>query len=315
MKSFVTGITGFAGSYLSEHLLSLGHEVAGIDINDANIRNLAYPAKMKIFIGNVLDERYLEKIILDYKPDWVFHLAGIASVHQSWLNKKQTYETNIMGAVNLLEACASLSTKPHILLVGSAEEYGKINTSDPINEECALNGFTPYAISKITQEYLGLHYYYTSQLPIIRTRSFNHTGPKQSTAFVCSSFCHQVAEIELTDKEPILNVGNLSSYRDFTDVRDIIKAYITLMEKGAISQVYNVCRMKAYNIKELLDLILSYSTKSIKIEIDESRYRAIEIPFLLGDNSKIKKLGWEPTYPIEHTLLDTLNYWRAILKS
>lgn len=315
MKSFVTGITGFVGSYLSEYLLSLGHEVAGIDINDANIKNLAYPEKMGIFIGNILDELFLKKIFSDYKPDWVFHLAGIASVQQSWLNKKQTYETNIMGAVNLLEACNALDEKPRILLVGSAEEYGKVNTSNPINEECALNGFTPYAISKITQEYLGLHYYYTSQLPVIRTCSFNHTGPKQSTAFVCSSFCNQVAEIELTEKEPILKVGNLSSYRDFTDVRDIVKAYVALMEKGAISQVYNVCRMKAYNIKELLNLILRCSTKSIKIEIDESRYRAIEIPFLLGDNSKIKKLGWEPIYPIEHTLLDTLNYWRANLKS
>ena len=314
MKSFITGITGFVGSYLGDYLVSLGHEVAGIDINEKNSKNLTESEKIHLYIGSTLDDTFIKKILSDYKPDWIFHLAGIASVHQSWINKKQTYETNIMGAFNLLEACTALPEPPRILLVGSAEEYGKVNTSNPINEECALNGFTPYAISKITQEYLGLHYYHSMQLPVIRTRSFNHTGPRQSTTFVCSSFCHQVAEIELTNKEPILHVGNLSSYRDFTDVRDVIKAYVTLMEKGTIPDVYNVCRMKAYNIKELLEIILSYSTKIIKIDIDESRYRAIEIPFLLGDNSRIKKLGWEPKYTIEQTLLDTLNYWRNALK-
>lgn len=316
MKSFITGISGFVGSYLSEYLLSLGHEIIGIYQNEENLNNLNKEIKeaARLIKGDILDEKFLTECLSEIKPDWIFHLAAVSNVYHSWKEKKATYEINIIGSFNLLEACSKLKIKPKILLIGSSEEYGKVETNEPIKENFPLRGFTPYAISKITQEYLGMQYYYTEQLPILRTRSFNHTGPRQKPTFVCSSFCYQIADIEINDKKPILKVGNLASYRDFTDVRDVVRAYVIIMEKGTIGDVYNVCSMNSYSIKEILDKIIKYSNKEISIEIDKEKYRPIEIPFLLGDNTKLKKLGWEPSYRIEQTLLDTLNYWRSILK-
>lgn len=312
MKSFITGITGFVGSYLSEYLLSLNHEVGGIYLHSEELENLTEEAKanLKLYQGNILDEDFLNDCLREFNPDWVFHLAAVSNVHHSWKEKKATYEINILGVFNLLEACSYLERKPKILLVGSAEEYGKSDSNEAIKESFPLKGFTPYAISKIAQEYLGMQYYYSKGLPILRTRSFNHAGPRQKPSFVCSSFCYQIAQIEVFNKEPIIKVGNLGSSRDFSDVRDVIKAYALIMEKGEIGDVYNVCSMKAYSIKEILDKAISLSDRRIEIEVDKERYRPIEIPYLLGDNTKLKKLGWQPSYSIEQTLLDTLNYWK-----
>ncbi len=314
MKTLITGISGFVGYHLTKELISSGHKVYGIDMIELpDIYDCLY--KDIIFTkSDILDENKIRQIILEYKPDWIFHLAAISSVLKSWKDKKNTLSTNILGTYNILESCTLLKNKPHILLIGSAEEYGKIKLKKPINENTPLNGFTPYAISKITQEYLGNHYIITYHLPIYRTRSFNHTGPGQNESFVCSSFCKQVAEIELLNKEPIIYVGNLSSIRDFSDVRDVVKAYILIIEKGKPSEIYNVCSMKSYSIKEILNIILSFSTKKIKVVVDKNRYRKVEIPFLKGSNIKLKKLKWKPQYTLEQTLLDTLNYWREKYK-
>ncbi|OGF62735.1 MAG: hypothetical protein A2Y62_06265 [Candidatus Fischerbacteria bacterium RBG_13_37_8] len=312
MKAFITGITGFVGSHLSERLLASGFEVAGIDTNESGLQYLPSKKNISFYCGDITDEDFIQRTLLDYQPDWIFHLAGISSVSKSWQNLKTTYQINILGAFNLLESCLLLKNKPRVLLVGSAEEYGKINTKRAIKESFSLKGFSPYAISKITQEYLGIHYYKIHKLPIVRTRSFNHTGPRQSDAFVCSSFCKQVAEIECLGKEAVIKVGNLESCRDFSDVRDVVDAYILLMKKGRASSAYNVCSMKAYSIKDILTMIIGYSSKSITIETDESRFRKMEIPYLMGDNTKLKKLGWLQSYSIEQTLLDSLQYWRTI---
>lgn len=307
MKILISGIAGFVGYYLINELLALKHTIFGIDTLQPPYEILQ---KISFTKCNITDDKLIKELITEFKPDYIFHLAAISSVSKSWENKKSTYLINILGTYNILESCLYLSYKPKILLIGSAEEYGKVKLKKPITEEIPLNGFTPYAISKITQEYLGTHYFITYGLPIFKTRSFNHTGPGQNELFVCSSFCKQVAEIELLNKEPIIYVGNLLAYRDFSDVRDVVKAYITIIEKGIPNKVYNVCSMTTYSIREILNIILSFSNKRIKIVKDKSRFRKVEIPFLMGSNIKLRRLGWKPIYSINQTLLDTLNYWR-----
>jgi len=315
MKILITGVSGFVGYYLSKELVSQGCSVCGIDSREPFFQDLIAEKKILFEKCDITDDNAIKQIIIDYRPDWIFHLAAVSSVSKSWQDKKSTYLVNIFGAYNILESCLSLEKSPKVLLVGSAEEYGKVKTKKAITEEMPLNGFTPYAISKITQEYLGIHYVITHGLRVYRTRSFNHTGPGQSEAFVCSSFCKQVAEIELLNKEPVIYVGNLSSYRDFLDVRDVVNAYIIIMKKGSYLKPYNVCSMKSYSIKQILNIILSYSNKKIKIVKNTSRFRKIEIPYLKGSNLRLVKLGWKPKYDIRQTLLDTLNYWRNFYKN
>lgn len=307
MKTLISGIAGFVGYYLAKELLSTKHTILGIDTIQPQSEILQ---KISFSKCDITNDKLIKELITDFKPDYIFHLAAISSVLKSWENKKSTYLINILGTYNILESCLYLNYKPKILLIGSAEEYGRVKLKKPITEKMPLNGFTPYAISKITQEYLGTHYFITYGLPVFKTRSFNHTGPGQNESFVCSSFCKQIAEIELLNKEPIIYVGNLSAYRDFSDVRDVVKAYKIIIEKGVPNNVYNVCSMKTYSIREILNIILSYSNRKIKILKDKSRFRKVEIPFLMGSNIKLGRLGWKPIYSINQTLLDTLNYWR-----
>ena len=250
------------------------------------------------------------------RPDLVFHLAALTSPKDSFDDPSVTMINNIKAQVNILDAVRKLGFKDtRILVVSSGEIYGLVDKEDlPIDEETVLRPTSPYSVSKITQDFLGLQYYLSHKLKIIRVRPFNHIGPRQSSVFVVSAFAKKIAEIEKNKLEPVLSVGNLESARDFTDVRDMVEAYVLAVEKGKKGEVYNLGSGKSYKISEILEKLLSLSSVKIKIEIDENLLRPVDIPNLVCDVTKFTKLtNWRPKISIDTTLKDTLDYWRNII--
>jgi GDP-4-dehydro-6-deoxy-D-mannose reductase len=218
-----------------------------------------------------------------------------------------------VGAFNLLEAVRKLRTPPRVLLVGSSEEYGLAQPADiPLREEAPLRPNSPYAVSKLSQSYLGLQYALVHRVPVIRTRTFHHTGPGRGEAFAESSFAKQLVEIETDRRSPVLHVGNLDAIRDFTDVRDTVRAYWMLIDRGESGEVYNVCSGRALRIRELLDVLIQVSGVKVEVRVDPERLRPSDIPVLVGDPGKIRKVtGWEPRLPLDRTLKDLLHDWRS----
>ncbi len=317
-KVFITGITGFAGSFLAEYLLSLGNfAIRGTYLTDeslkliAGIKDRIEPVKL-----NLLDDRKVNVLINKYKPDIVFHLAALTSPADSFQNPAATITNNVTAQINLLEAIRKnklLDTK--ILVVSSADVYGIVDKKDlPIDEETSFRPTNTYSVSKIAQDFLGFQYFLSYGLKIVRVRPFNHIGPRQSPKFVVASFAKQIAEIEAGKIEPTIFVGNLSAKRDFTDVRDMVKAYLLAVEKGEIGDVYNIGSGSSYRISEILDKLLSLSKKQIRIQIDKSRFRPSDEQELICNRKKFTdKTGWEPEISLETTLKDTLDYWRKII--
>jgi len=316
-KALITGISGFAGSFLAEHLVSKDvAEVSGIYNNEASISNLEnIRNKIDLVKLDLLDERETEETIGNIKPDFIFHLAALTSPKDSFDAPFETLQNNIRAQLNILETVRKLDLDAKVLVVSSAEVYGLVEEEDlPIDEKTGLMPTSPYAVSKITQDFLGLQYYLSYNLKIIRVRPFNHIGPRQIDKFVIGAFAKKIAEIEKGKREPILPVGNLESKRDFTDVRDMVRAYVLALEKGKEGEVYNLGSGKSYAISELLKKLLSMSSAKIDIEVDNSLLRPSDNPELLCDPSKFVKLtGWNPGIPIKKTLEDTLDYWRNII--
>lgn len=317
-KVFITGITGFAGSFLAEHLLSLGNFVIkGTYLTDESLSLIAdIKEKIELVKLNLLDDRKVDLLIDKYKPDIVFHLAALTSPSDSFKNPAATITNNVSVQINLLEAIQKnklLNTK--ILIVSSADVYGIVEKKDlPIDEETSFRPTNTYSVSKIAQDFLGLQYFLSYGLKIIRVRPFNHIGPKQSPNFVVSSFAKQIAEIEKGKIEPIIFVGNLSAKRDFTDVRDMVKAYVLAIEKCTVGEVYNIGSGVSYKISGILDKFLSLSKKHIRIQVDKSRFRPSDEQELTCNREKFTRVtGWKPTIPLETTLKDTLDYWRKII--
>ena len=304
MKVLITGITGFVGPYLANHLLENGHQVFGFGKEQKEIK------KVNIYQINVLDKDEIFSIINEIKPDYIFHLAGFSSVKNSFEQPDLCKKINVIGTRNILDAVIKAKLNPRIVVVSSADIYG-IPKIVPISETAELNPVSPYAESRKEQEKLCLNYCNQYKLSIIITRSFPHIGPGQSPIFVCSDFAKQIVEIEDGLKKPIVFVGNLSAKRDFIDVRDIVKAYLLAIEKCDSGQIYNLCSGKNHSINEILEKLLSFSKVKINIEHDSNRMRPSDIPILQGDYSKFKlKTGWEPKIPLEETLRDILEYWR-----
>lgn len=310
MRALITGM-GFVGQHLARYLTEVQKlDVVGVSLYkhpEENFFNNFYFEKC-----DVCAQSALSSVIERWCPDYIFHLAAQSSVAASWYDTRHTIEVNLFGQLNLFEAVKKANISPLILIPCSSDEYGKVDLGDlPIKEEGLLKPNSPYALSKVFQDYLAYQYFESYGMKIIRTRAFNHTGPGQSHLFVASGFAKQIAEIEKNLREPFLYVGNLDSRRDFTDVRDVVEAYWLVLKKGKIGEVYNICSNKAYSVSEVLDILLSFSKVDIKIEKDPVKIRPSDIPILLGDNSKVyKTTGWRPKIPFEKTLEDVLNYWR-----
>lgn len=312
-KALITGISGFAGSYLTEFLLSKGYQVSGTFYDKSTFTNIAILLnKIKIFQCDIVNYESFKKIIAEVNPDEIYHLAAITFIPTSVSNPKTTFDTNLYGTLNLYNAVRELGIKPKVLFVGSSDEYGLVKRENiPINEYCPLNPTNPYSISKTSADYLSYFYFMTYHLNIIRVRPFNHIGPRQSAEFVTSDFAKQIADIEKSIKNPIVEVGNLEAQRDFTDVRDMVAAYWLALQEGKAGEVYNLCSGNGISIDNILTRFLNLSEKKIKITRDPERYRPIDIPLLVGDCRKfLKQTFWKPLIPIEETLKDILNYWR-----
>jgi len=313
MKALITGISGFAGSHLAEFLLNKGYKVYGTFYDKSTFSNLdGFIDRIILYQCDIRNYDNLKKIIEKVQPDEVYHLAAISFVPNSLKNTKLTFDTNLYGTLNLYQVIIDLKMTPMILFVGSADEYGIVNENDlPIKEECSLRPMNPYSISKASADFLSYAYFKNYHLKIIRVRPFNHIGPRQSPEFVCSSFAKQIAEIEKgIKKELIIQVGNLEAKRDFTDVRDMVRAYWLTIQKGKFGEVYNICSEKTISIKQILDELLSISKKNIKVKQDPKRLRSSDVPILLGNSTKfMKKVDWKPVIPLEKTLKDILDCW------
>jgi len=313
MKVLITGIAGFAGSYLAEEVLKKGDEVFGICLACESLKNVEKIRKnLAIFHGDITDFDPLLKTIKKIKPDQIYHLAALSSVGESFSQPLPMIENNIRGTLHLLEIIRLLERPIKILVVGSSDVYGIVKPKEtPIKEDRPLLPVSPYGVSKAAGDLLAYQYFKSYEIYAIRARSFNHTGPRQRTGFVIPDFASQIAKIEKGFSPPVLKTGNLSSHRDLSDVRDVVKAYISLMGKGKAGEAYNICSQKAYSIEHLLNILCSLSKKRIRAEKDRKRNRPAEIPILLGSNAKIRKATrWMPMIPIEKTLEDTLDYWR-----
>ncbi|MBI2611195.1 GDP-mannose 4,6-dehydratase [Candidatus Gottesmanbacteria bacterium] len=312
-RALITGITGFAGSHLAELLLSENVEVYGIQRWRSKSDNIDHiKNKIQFHEADLLDAHSLYKVIEEVAPNFIFHLAAQSYVQSSWASPANTLEVNITGSVHLFEAVRKSGLDCPIQIACSSEEYGKVLPNElPIKEENPLRPLSPYAVSKIAMDYLGYQYNESYQTKIIRTRGFNHTGPRRGDVFAESTFAKQIAEIEKGLAEPIVKVGNIDAVRDFTDVRDMVKAYYLAVQKCDPGEVYNISTGKGRKIKYVLDLLLSMSKVKITVKKDPERMRPSDVPVLIGDATKfVKKTGWKPEIPFEKTMEDLLNYWR-----
>ncbi|MDF2667934.1 MAG: NAD-dependent epimerase/dehydratase [Paenibacillus sp.] len=313
MKALVTGISGFVGSHMAEFLLENNVEVTGTIRHRSRMDHIKHLKDIQLTECELRDPFSVEHLIQEAKPDLIFHLAAQSFVPTSWNSPMDTIHNNIAGQVNILEAVRRFELDCKIQLACSSEEYGHVEPDEvPIKETNPLRPLSPYAVSKVCQEYLGYQYFKSYGLHIIPTRTFNHTGPRRGENFVTSNFSKQIAEIEKGKKDPVLHVGNLEAKRDFTDVRDVVRAYWLALEKGTAGETYNIASGKCYTIQEMLDLLLSFSSIKIEVKEDPARLRPSDVEILLGDYTMFhQKTGWKPEIPFEQTMEDLLNYWRA----
>ena len=312
-KILITGASGFAGSYLARTLSTKkNNQIFGTYLNENSKLTLSDLPNLNLIQVDLMDIHAVFDSIKAISPDEVYHLAALTSPKQSFEEPTKVLTNNIEAQVNLLEAVRKLNLSSKILIVSSAEVYGKVNPKDmPIDEKTPLNPTSPYAVSKIAQDYLGLQYFLSYGLKIVRARPFNHIGPGQTETFSVAAFAKKIAEIEKGKSEPVLKVGNLESKRDFTDVEDMVNAYHLLMQHGKEGEVYNLGSGRNFKMSEILDMLLSLSSKKIEVKKEPSLFRPGDNPELVCDATKINALtGWTATIPIEETLKKILDFWR-----
>lgn len=303
-KILIFGIGGFVGSYLAQEFIDHGYIVYGTDkVIDTQLQR-----DITFFKGEILDSEAVEKLIIELQPEMIINLAAISSVGVSWEKPQNTIAVNVIGALNILEAARKCNPMPKIMFIGSSEEY---NESDkPISEMTSLNANNPYGISKMTQERFSKIYRERYGMQIYCVRPFNHTGIGQKDSFVLPSFCKQVAEIEKMGKPGVIKVGNLSAERDFSDVRDIVRAYRMIIESNDCTKVFNVGSGKTYSLSDMVKYIISLSNQKITVEVDPDRFRPVDTKTICCDYAYIKnELGWEPKYSIFDTLKEMFLFY------
>jgi len=318
MRILITGISGFTGSHLADYFLAQGkHEIFGTIKWRSNRENIRHIEEKINFVDCDIRDAFAMKTVLQTsKPDHIFHLAAQSYVPFSWRVPQETLQTNIIGELNLFECVRDLKMDPMIHIAGSSEEYGLVFPDElPIAEDNPLRPLSPYAVSKVAQDLLGFQYFKSYGMRIVRTRAFNHTGPRRAEVFVTSNFSKQLIEIERGKKKPVLRVGNLDAVRDFLDVRDVARAYALALEKGTPGEVYNIASGKGIKIRDLLNKLVSMSKIEIEIEQDPARLRPSDVELLTGSAEKFQTAtGWRPEIPFDKTLEDLMDYWRGIIK-
>lgn len=310
-KALIIGAAGFVGSYLADCL----HHEFGMEVVATKLphENLAGMDQAEIYDLNILNKDDIVELLLSIRPDYIFHLAAQSSVSVAWKNPCLTVDVNIKGSVNVLDAVRELYYKPRVLMIGSGEEYGHIRPGEtPIKEDNNLRPGNIYAATKACQNMISSIYARAYDMEVMMVRAFNHIGPNQAPLFVVADFCKQVAEIEKGRRAPVMYVGNLAAQRDFTDVRDVVRAYALLIQKGSAGQTYNVGSGKAIAIREILDMIIAQSTTDVKVEVDPNKIRPVDVPIIEADTTLLKQTtGWEQKIQLQQTIRETLDYWRT----
>lgn len=316
MRALITGINGFVGGHLADHLLSEGrYEVWGL----ARAPERA-PAGLSGRIGLVYadlnDAQATAQALLAVRPALVFHLAGQPFVPESFRDPAGTFITNVLGTLHLFLPIIEHRLPVRVLVVGTNEEYGAITPDDlPIDEDTPLRPANPYGVSKAAQSLLAQQYALSHGLDVVCVRPFTHIGPRQNERFVTAAFARQIARIEFGLQPPVMQVGNLSAQRDFTDVRDMVRAYALVAEHGERGVVYNAGSGRAVMIRDLLDLLLRASTASIEVQVNPDLMRPIDIPVVICDPRRLQaRTGWAPRIPLQQTLHDILAYWRETVR-
>ena len=314
MRVLITGFTGFVGSHLADYLVARSDiEVFGTLRWRSRLENVEHlGTRVRRIECDLRDPAAVRRALGEVRPDRIFHLAAQSYVPTSWLTPGETLGGNVLGQVNLFESIRDLDLPARVHIAGSSEEYGLVLPHEvPIREENALRPLSPYAVSKVAQDLLAYQYWKSYRLHVVRTRGFNHTGPRRGEVFVTSNFARQIAQIEKGLREPVVHVGNLDSIRDFTDVRDMVRAYWLALERGEPGEVYNVCSGRRHSAHQVLDILLGLSHVKVEIRQDPARMRPSDVTLLVGDASKFRSAtGWEPEIPFEVTLTDLLEYWR-----
>lgn len=314
MRVLITGLTGFVGSHLADYLVSRGDvEVHGTCRWRSRTENVEHlRGRVGLWECDLRDPVAVRATLEAVRPEWIFHLAAQSYVQASWRIPGETLAGNVLGQLNLFEGVRALGLPARIQVAGSSEEYGLVLPHEvPIREDNPLRPLSPYAVSKVAQDLLAYQYWMSYRLHVVRTRGFNHTGPRRGEVFVTSNFARQVAEIEKGRREPVVRVGNLEAVRDFTDVRDMVRAYWLALERGEPGEVYNICSGRAYRIRQVLDVLVDLANVTVEVREDPERMRPSDVQVLLGDCSKLRQVtGWEPTIPFEVTMKDVLEYWR-----
>ena len=307
-KGLVIGAAGFVGNYLINEMHNNGMECYATKLPHEKFDN----EHAEVYDLDIMKKDDIVSLLFEVRPDYIFHLAAQSSVGLAWKNPGLTVDVNIKGSLNLMDAVRELFYKPKVLLIGSGEEYGHIRPGEtPITEFNLLRPGNIYAATKACQNMIGNIYAKAYDLDLMMVRAFNHIGPGQAPMFVVSDFCKQVAEAEKGLREPVMKVGNLAAKRDFTDVRDVVRAYVKLIDTGVPGETYNVGSGNAMAIQDILNMIVSMSSCEIKVEIDPNKLRPVDVPIIEADITKLNQLtGWKPEIPLERTIQETLDYWR-----
>ena len=317
MRAFVTGLDGFAGQWLARELLQAGDEVAGGSRSATpqySTLDAAQATALRWFTFEVLDGERIEAALRDWRPDHIYHLAGQAFVGEALRDPTATVQTNAIGTATALEAARKSVPGARFLYVGSADAYGAVAPSDlPLRETMPLRPNNPYAASKASGETIAIQYARAHMLDVVATRSFNHTGPGQRPAFAVPGFAQQIAAIAQNRQQPPMRVGNLDAKRDYTDVRDVARAYRLLLRHGRRGEVYNVCSGASVSMRSIVDDLIAIAGARIPVELDPARLRPSDTPEIVGDNERLRsEVAWEPAIPLATTLRDVYAWFAQV---